>query len=104
MILTTTSSVSGKSVKQTLGLVKGSSARARHVGRDIMAVAKNIVGGEVSEYTQLIGESRQQALDRMIAEAEKSGANAIIGMRFSSSAISQGVSEILAYGTAVIVE
>ena len=85
-------------------MVKGSSARARHVGRDIMAVAKNIVGGEVSEYTQLIGESRQQALDRMIAEAEKSGANAIIGMRFSSSAISQGVSEILAYGTAVIVE
>ncbi|PIR97571.1 MAG: hypothetical protein COT91_00650 [Candidatus Doudnabacteria bacterium CG10_big_fil_rev_8_21_14_0_10_41_10] len=104
MILTSTETISGKNITATFGLVKGSSARARHVGRDLLAVAKNIVGGEVSEYTKLIGESREQAVDRMKAEAEKLGANAIIGVRFTSSTISQGVSEILAYGTAVKTE
>lgn len=104
MIIVTTSAVSGRNIKETLGLVKGSSARARHVGRDIMAVAKNIVGGEVAEYTKLIGESREQALDRMVKEAESQGANAVVGLRFTSATISQGVSEILAYGTAVILE
>lgn len=101
MIITTTNQIPGKNIAEILGLVKGSSARARHMGRDIIAVAKNIVGGEVSEYTELIGESREQALDRMKAEAEKIGADAVVGLRFSSATISQGVSEILAYGTAV---
>ncbi|MDP3997158.1 MAG: YbjQ family protein [Candidatus Andersenbacteria bacterium] len=104
MIITTTDDVPGRNIKQTLGLVKGSTARARNVGRDIIALAKNVVGGEVSEYTKLIGESRQQALDRMTAEAVQMGANAIVGVRFTSSAVSQGVSEILAFGTAVILE
>ena len=96
--------IPGKNITKTFGMVKGSSARARHVGRDLLAVAKNIVGGEVSEYTKLIGESREQAMDRMKAEAEKLGANAIVALRFTSATISQGVSEILVYGTAVKVE
>jgi len=104
MLLVTTGQVPGRKVQRTLGLVKGSSARARNVGRDILALAKNVVGGEVEEYTKLIGESREQALDRMSAEAEKMGANAIVGMRFTSSTVSQGVAEILAYGTAVVLE
>lgn len=104
MLFSTTSTLPDKKVVKILGLVRGSSARARHVGRDILAVAKNIVGGEVAEYTKLIGESREQAMDRMTREAEKLGANAVIGIRFTSATISQGVSEILVYGTAVKVE
>ena len=104
MIITTTELIPNKKITKSFGLVKGSSARARHVGHDILAIAKNIVGGEVSEYTKLIGESREQAVDRMKAEAEKLGANAIVGIRFTSSTISQGVSEILTYGTAVKIE
>lgn len=104
MIITTTETVQGKNVQKTFGLVKGSTARARNVGRDIVALARNITGGEVPEYTKLIGESREQAIDRMIEEAAQLGANAIVNVRFSSSAISQGVSEVLVYGTAVLVE
>jgi len=104
MIITTTDEIPGKKIVNTLGLVKGSSARARHLGKDLFALAKNIVGGEVREYTKLIGESREQALDRMKAEAETLGANAIVAVRFGSATITQGVSEILVYGTAVVVE
>ena len=104
MIITTTDEVPGKKIIQTLGLVKGNTARARNVGRDIFAFAKNIVGGEVMEYTKLIAESREQAVDRIKEGAEKMGANAIVCLRFSSTTISGGVSEVLVYGTAVKIE
>ncbi|MDF1497780.1 MAG: heavy metal-binding domain-containing protein [Patescibacteria group bacterium] len=101
MIITTTDNISGKEIIETIGLTKGNTARARNVGRDIFAFAKNIVGGEVLEYTKLIAESRKQAIDRMKEDAEKMGANAIVGLRFSSTTISSGISEVLVYGTAV---
>ncbi len=101
MIITTTESIPGYEVVEVLGIVKGSSARARHVGKDILAALRNIVGGEVTEYTKLIGESREQAIERMIEEAKKLGADAIIGVRFGTTQIMQGVAEILSYGTAV---
>lgn len=101
MIIVTTDKIDGQEISKTLGIVKGNTARARNVGRDIFAFAKNIVGGEVLEYTKLIAESREQAIDRMKEEAEKIGANAITGVRFSSTTISSGVSEVLVYGTAV---
>lgn len=104
MIIVTTASVSGKSIKKNLGLVKGNTIRARHIGRDILAFLRNIVGGEIRDYTKMMAESREQALDRMIEEAEQLGANAILGVRFSTSMIMQNASEILAYGTAVILE
>jgi len=101
MIITTTDKIPGKEIIETIGLVKGNTARARNVGRDIFAFAKNIVGGEVLEYTKLIAESREQSIDRMKEEAEKMGANAIVCVRFSSTAIGSGISEVLVYGTAV---
>lgn len=101
MIVTTAEHVAGRTVGQTLGVVRGNTIRARHVGTDIVAGLRNIVGGEVSEYTKLMAESREQAFDRMVASAEAMGADAIVAMRFSTSAISQGAAEILAYGTAV---
>lgn len=104
MIITTTDNLPDKKIVKTLGLVRGNTARARNVGQDIFAFAKNIVGGEVAEYTKLVGEAREQAIDRMIEEAEKMGANAICGVRFTSSTITAGVSEILVFGTAVIIE
>ena len=104
MIITTTDKIPGKEIIETVGLVKGNTARARNVGRDIFAFAKNIVGGEVLEYTKLIAESREQAMDRMKEEAKKMGADAIVCSRFSSTTISGGVSEVLVYGTAVKVE
>jgi len=104
MILSTTHSVEGKKIVKHLGLAKGNTIRARHIGRDISAVIKNIVGGEITDYTKMMAESREQALDRMIADAEKMGANAIIGVSFATSMIMQSASEILAYGTAVVVE
>ena len=91
-------------IKKNLGLVRGNTIRARHVGRDISAALKNIVGGEITDYTKMMAESREQSLDRMVEEAESLGANAIIGIRFTTSMIMQSASEILAYGTAVIVE
>ena len=104
MIITTTNEILGKTIVKTIGLVKGNTIRARHVGRDVMALMRNIVGGEVIDYTKMMAESREQALDRMVEEAESLGANAIINVRFTTSMIMQSASEILAYGTAVIVE
>ncbi len=104
MIITTTETISGKKVVKTLGLVKGNTIRARHLGRDIVAGLRNIVGGEITEYTKMLAESREQALDRMQEEAKKLGANAVVGMRFITASIMGGAAELLAYGTAVIVE
>ena len=96
----TADSIQGKVVTRTLGLCRGNTIRTRHVGKDILC---NLVGGEVSEYTKLLGESREQALDRMVDEARSLGANAIIGVRFETSMVMQGAAELLAYGTAVVV-
>jgi uncharacterized protein YbjQ (UPF0145 family) len=104
MIVVTTDEVPGRKVVRTLGLVRGNSVRARHVGRDIIAGLKNIIGGEVHEYTKLLAESREQALDRMVNEAQGMRANAVVGSRFVTSQIANGVAELLAYGTAVILE
>ncbi len=104
MIMTTSDNIEGKHIIKTLGLVKGNTIRARHIGHDIMAGLKNIVGGEISDYTKMIAEAREQAIDRMIDNAKEMGANAIIGVRFTTSSVMQGAAELLAYGTAVIVE
>jgi len=104
MIVTTTDVIPGKRIVKTLGLVKGNTIRARHIGRDIMAGFRNIVGGEIIDYTKMMAESREQALDRMQGEAKKLGANAIIGTRFITASVMQGAAELLAYGTAVVVE
>ena len=104
MIVTTNLEIAGKRIVRTVGLVKGNTIRARHLGRDVAAFFRNVVGGEVKEYTKLIAEAREQALDRMIEDARAKGANAIIMVRFSTSQIMQGAAELLAYGTAVVVE
>ena len=104
MIISTSDSIPGKRVTSTLGLVRGNTIRTRHVGKDIVAVLKNMVGGEVEEYTKMLAESREQAIDRMIEDAEGIGANAIIAMRLGTSSVMQGAAEIVAYGTGVIVE
>jgi uncharacterized protein YbjQ (UPF0145 family) len=104
MIIVTTETITGKTITKNLGLVRGNTIRARHVGRDIMAFFRNVVGGEITDYTKMMAESREQALDRMVEEAESLGANAIVSMRITTSMIMQSASEILAYGTAVIVE
>jgi len=104
MIIATTETITGKRIVETFGLVRGNTIRARHIGRDIMAGLKNIVGGEIYEYTKLMGEAREQALDRMQAEAQLLGANAVVSVRFSTSVIMGGAAELLAYGTAVKLE
>ncbi len=104
MLLSTTDTIEGKKIVRHLGLAKGNTIRARHIGRDIMAILRNIVGGEISDYTKMMAESREQALDRMIEDAQKLGANAVVKVSFSTSMIMGGASEILAYGTAVVVE
>jgi uncharacterized protein YbjQ (UPF0145 family) len=104
MIVATSSTIAGKRIVKTLGVVRGNTIRARHIGKDILAVLKNIVGGEIEEYTKLMAESRDQSLDRMIAHAEELGANAIVDVRFSTSYIMANAAEILVYGTAVVVE
>jgi len=104
MIVTPGSGVSGHRVVKTFGLVKGNTIRARHVGKDIVAVFKNIVGGEIEEYTKMMAEAREQALDRMIASAQAQGANAVTDVRFSTSYIMGAASEIMAYGAAVLIE
>jgi len=104
MIITTSNDMPAKRIVKTLGLVKGNTIRARHIGRDIMAMLRHLVGGEVTDYTKMMAESREQALDRMTQEAQKLGANAVIMLRFSTSFIMSGAAEILAYGTAVVVE
>jgi len=104
MHLSTTDNIVGKKIVRQIGLAKGNTIRARHVGRDIMAILHHIVGGEIKDYTKMMAESREQALDRMIEDAQKMGANAVVKMSFSTSMIMGGASEILAYGTAVVVE
>ncbi len=104
MIVTPGSSVAGYRVTHTLGLVRGSTIRARHLGKDILAVIKNMIGGEIEEYTKMMGESREQALDRMIAEAQQLGADAVLDIRFGTSYVMGSAAEILAYGNAVELE
>ena len=104
MIITTCDDVAEKKIVKTLGLVKGNTIRARHVGRDIAALLRAMVGGEVTEYTKLLAESREQSIDRMVTEANKLGANAIITIRFSTAEMLKGCAELLVYGTAVILE
>lgn len=104
MIVTTTDTLPGMEITETLGLTKGNVVRAKHVGSDIIASLRSIVGGEINEYTQLIAASREQALDRMIEDAKAMDADAIVGMRFTTSTVAQGSSEILAFGTAVRVK
>ena len=104
MILTTSDKVEGKKITKTIGLVRGSTIRARHVGRDIMAGLRSLVGGEIVDYTKMMAEAREQAIKRMVEDAEKKGANAVVSMRFTTSMIMSNASEILAYGTGVVVE
>ncbi len=104
MIITTSHTIANKKITKTYGLVRGNTIRARHVGKDIKAVFRHIIGGEITEYTKLMGESREQAIDRMVQQAEALGANAIVAANFSTSMIMGGAAEILAYGTAVVVE
>ena len=104
MLITSTFDIADKTIVKTLGLVKGNTIRARHVGRDIMAGLRGIVGGELHEYTKLLAESREQALDRMIEDAQKLGADAGVGVSFSTSVMSQGAAELMAFGTAVLIE
>ncbi len=101
IITTTTDTLPGKTVSQVLRIAKGSTIRARHVGRDIAASFKNLVGGEIKSYTQMISQSREEAFNRMINDAQEAGADAVINVRFVTSMVMQGAAEILAYGTAV---
>jgi len=101
MIVVTTEQIEGKRITETLGLVRGSTIRARHVGRDIMASLRNVVGGEIKDYTVMLAQAREEALERMIEQAEKMGANAIVGTRFVTSMVMSGAAEMVAYGTAV---
>ena len=102
MLLSNMEMVPGRRVVEHLGVVEGSTVRSKHVGRDIMAGLKNIAGGELKAYTELLGEARQQATDRMVERAEKLGANAVLNVRYTTTAVTAGAAEILAYGTAVI--
>jgi uncharacterized protein YbjQ (UPF0145 family) len=104
MILNNLETIPGRQIKQHLGLVQGSTVRAKHVGKDIFAGIKNIFGGELASYTDLLNESRTESIDRMVMQAQDLGANAIINVRFSTSSIAAGAAELFVYGTAVIVE
>lgn len=104
LLCTTTHEIAGKRIVKTIGLVRGNTIRARHLGHDFMAGLKNMVGGEITDYTKMIAECREQALDRMVAQAEANGANAVVGVRFATSEMMEHAAELLAYGTAVIVE
>jgi uncharacterized protein YbjQ (UPF0145 family) len=104
MLITTSETVANHRIVKTLGLVRGNTIRARHVGKDIVASLRNLVGGEIHEYAKLIAESREQTIDRMVAEAEQLGANAVIATRFTTSVMMGGAAELLAVGTAVVIE
>ena len=104
MIVSTTETIPNRRIGKVLGLVRGNTIRARHVGRDIQAMLRHVVGGEIREYTKLMAEAREQALDRMVSEAESLGANAIIGTRITTAMVMTGAAEILCYGTAVVLE
>ena len=101
MIIVTTGQIEGKRITETLGLVKGSTIRARHLGHDVMAGLRNVVGGEVRDYTVMLAQAREEALQRMVEQAEKMGADAVVGARFATSMVMSGAAEMLAYGTAV---
>ena len=100
----TTELVAGKKIVRTLGLVRGNTIRARHLGRDILAGIKMLFGGEITDYTKMLAESREQAIDRMCEDARAMGGNAVVNVRFATSAIAQSAAELLAYGTAVVIE
>ncbi|MGD9021059.1 MAG: YbjQ family protein [Lysobacterales bacterium] len=104
MLVVTSETVANHRTVKTLGLVRGNTVRARHVGKDILAGLRNVVGGEIHEYTKLMAESREHTIDRMVAEAERLGANAIVMTRFTTSVIIGGAAELLAVGTAVVIE
>ncbi len=104
MLLSTTDEIPGKKIVRHLGLVRGNTIRARHIGRDILALLRNLVGGEVTEYTKLMAESREQAIDRMVENAKSLGGNAVVAIRFSTSEVMSSAAEILVYGTVVVVE
>jgi uncharacterized protein YbjQ (UPF0145 family) len=104
MILSTTETIPGRTIKRFFGVVTGSTVRSKHIGRDLMAGIKNIFGGELKGYTELLQESREDALARMVQEAESLGANAVVNLRFATSSITQGAAELFAYGTAVQVD
>ena len=104
MYLSTTNEIVGKTIVRHVGLVKGNTIRARHLGRDIMAVIRNIVGGEITDYTKMMAESREQSLDRMIENAQQLGADAVINVRFMTASMMQSAAELLSYGTAVKIE
>ena len=104
MIVVTTAEISGTRVVRTLGLVRGNTIRARHLGKDIMAIFRNMAGGEIHEYTKMLAEAREQAIDRLVEDAEALGANAVVGLRFQTSMIQSGAAEMLCYGTGVVVE
>lgn len=104
MIVVTTDQIDGKRIVNALGLVKGNTIRARHLGRDILASLRNLIGGEIKDYTRLMTESREQAVQRMVEQAEEMGANAVVGTRFVTATVMSGASELLAYGTAVVIE
>ncbi len=104
MIVTTTHTIAHMRITKTLGIVRGSTVRAAHIGRDLLAYMRNLVGGEVDEYTKMLAEAREQALDRMMSDAKRIGANAVVGTRYATSDIVSGAAEILVYGTAVIIE
>lgn len=101
MIVVNTETIPGREIVEIKGLVQGNTVRAKHLGRDIAASLKNLVGGELKGYTELLTEARQQALERMLAQATQLGANAVVNVRFSTSAVTQGAAELYAYGTAV---
>ena len=104
MIITTQDELTDYRITETLGIVKGNTIRARHVGKDILAGLRNLVGGEIEEYTKMLAEAREQSIDRMIAQAKSLGADGIVCLRFTTSAVMQGAAELLAYGTAVKLE
>ena len=104
MIITTADRVEGRAVVKTVGLVSGSTIRTRHVGRDVKAMLKSVVGGEITDYTHMMEEAREQAIQRMVEDAEKKGANAVVGMRFATTEVMQSAAEVLAYGTGVVLE
>ena len=104
MITVTTPTIEGNPTLQVLGLVQGNTVRARHVGRDLIAAFRNVVGGEIGQYTRLLSDAREEALQRLTQQAENLGANAVVNLRFSTSMIMNGAAEILAYGTAIRVE
>jgi len=104
MVIVNTETIPGYTIREVKGLVQGNTIRAKHVGRDIAASFKNIIGGELKGYTELLTEARRQAIERMIAQAQQLGANAIVNVRFSTSAVTQGAAELYTYGTAVVIE